>query len=210
MLSPKEWSALVQHGGPADVRAALASGKATREVANSCIDYVDPCSGMLGNDLDAWVRRPALVYAVSAGKLELFKTLLGSHLVDPNETSPADQCASVARAAAFSSRLGPGGVISRCAYSADFLVEILKHPLLDVNRFDDEGSTALCVGISPAEQACLRHYCAHRPSGTAPPSTETPSPSPYCWRAPSWTLNSASFLARTERVGLRSISAPRT
>lgn len=151
MLSPKEWSALVQHGCSADVRAALGNGEATREVANSCIDYIDPCSGMLGNDLDAWVRRPAIVYAVSAGKLELFKVLLGSHLVDPNETSAADQCPSVARAAAFSSRLaGHGGVISRCAYSADFLVEILKHPLLDVNSSDDEGSTALCVFISPA------------------------------------------------------------
>ena len=58
---------------------ALGNGEAM-EVANSCIDYIDPCSGMLGNDLDAWVRRPALFYAVSAGKLELLKVLLGSHL----------------------------------------------------------------------------------------------------------------------------------
>ena len=89
MTTLLEWSTLVRNGTVGEVRAALLSGRVTGCMANSCFDYLDACSGTW-DDPGAWVRRPALVYAVSAGDMDLTRVLLESDLVDPNQKSPDD------------------------------------------------------------------------------------------------------------------------
>jgi len=110
MTTLHEWSTLVKNGTPEQVRAALLSGQVTAHVANSGFDYPDACSGM-GDDPNAWVRRPALVYAVSAGDRDLTRVLLESDLVDPNQKSPDDGVSALSRVAAYNSTKSAAGCI---------------------------------------------------------------------------------------------------
>ena len=159
-------------GASADVAASLASGNTSPSVANSCFDYSDGTSGM-GTDPDAWVRRPAIVYAVSSGNLSLLRVLLASPLVDPNHKSPDDGVSALGRASWLCSKLGDGSRISLCQYSVDFLEELLKHPRIDVNNTNDEGSTALMmaawVGNVLSAPLLLARDTSPRPSSLRPP-----------------------------------------
>jgi hypothetical protein len=145
MTTLLEWSTLVRTGTPDQVRAALLSGQVTASVANSSFDFADECSGML-DDPNAWVRRPALVYAVSAGARDLLRVLLESDLVDPNQKSPEDGQAAVNRAAGMNTTKNAAGCIvfsGEYGYCPDILHELLKHPRVDVNNQNDDGSTPL-------------------------------------------------------------------
>ena len=142
-LAAEAWSQAVRSGPLGEVDAVLGGASACdRTVVNSCFNYLDPQSGM-ADVTNAWVCRPAVVYAVCTGSLDLLKVLLRSDLVDPNAASPDDGVTALHRAASGTCCTAANGGIVRANYSSAFLTELLKHPRIDVNRRNDEGATAL-------------------------------------------------------------------
>ena len=140
-LTSEAWQRAVTQLGAAGVSEALASPGA-EAVANASFDFADPYSGM-ADDRDAWVCRPAIVYAVSNGDVELLKVLLAHAHIDPNGAGPDDGVTALQRCCCRTTRAAADGALCSAPYDPRFLMELLKHPRIDVNRCDTEGTTGL-------------------------------------------------------------------